>query len=105
MGYEEDEEGTIHLIVSNPIPIAFQATKKTTIFVNGDLWSLHIPLPSTRETRYKITISPIGRGLAIEGEIMKKAKRVKQLRTHLRQDLLKLSNRRPPRYHHLPRQQ
>jgi hypothetical protein len=36
---------------------------------------LHIPLPGTREIRYRTTISPIGRRLAIEGEVMKKAKR------------------------------
>jgi hypothetical protein len=35
---------------------------------------LHITLLSTREIRYRTTIFPIGRRLAIEGEVMKKAK-------------------------------
>lgn len=48
--YKEDEEGTIHLVVGNPTPIAFQAIKEATIFVNEDLQSLHVSLPSIRET-------------------------------------------------------
>jgi hypothetical protein len=71
MGYEE---GTIHLVVGNFTPITFQATEETTIFVNEDLWSLQITLLGTRETRYRTTIFPIGRRLATEGEVMKKAK-------------------------------
>lgn len=71
----EEDEGIVQPIISNPTPIAFQATDETTVFVNEYLQSFHIPLTSTREIRYKITISPTSRRLAIEREVTKKAKK------------------------------
>jgi hypothetical protein len=37
---------------------------------------LHALLPSIRETLYRINIFPTSKRLAIEGEVMKKAKKV-----------------------------
>jgi hypothetical protein len=34
---EKDEEGIVQLVVSNLTPIAFQAIKEITMFVNEDL--------------------------------------------------------------------
>jgi hypothetical protein len=63
-GCEEDEEGrTIHLVVGNFTPITFQDAKEITIFVNEDLWYLHIPLLGTRETRYRQLSLPLVGGL------------------------------------------
>ncbi len=44
--------------------------------MNEDLQSLHILLPSIKETWYRTSVSPICKRLATEGEVMKKAKRV-----------------------------
>jgi hypothetical protein len=48
--YKEDEDDTVHLIVGNPTPIAFLVVEEATIFVNEGLQSLHILLPSIKET-------------------------------------------------------
>jgi len=72
---EKDEEGIVQLVVSNLTPIAFQAIKEITMFVNEDLWSLHVPLPSIREIEYRTTISPTSGRPATEGEVTKKAKK------------------------------
>lgn len=71
--YEEDEEGTIHPIVGNPTPIAFQAIEKTMVFINEDLRYLHVPLPKTK-VGYTTIVSPTGKRLATKGEVIKKAK-------------------------------
>ncbi len=44
--------------------------------MNEDLRFLHALLPSIRETLYRINIFPTSKRLAIEGEVMKKAKKV-----------------------------
>jgi hypothetical protein len=45
------------------------------MFMNEDLRYLHVLLPSTKETKYRIIISPIGKRFATEGEVTKNAER------------------------------
>jgi hypothetical protein len=74
MNYEEDEEGTVQLVIGNLTPRAFQAAKEATTFVDENLQSLHILLLGTRETRYRTTLSPTCKRLATEWEVTKKVK-------------------------------
>ncbi len=75
IGCEEDEEGTVQLVISKPTPITFQDAKEAIVFMNEDLQPLHISLPGPKETKYKIIIFPTNRRPAIEGEVIKKAKK------------------------------